>query len=190
MDKASLQDITDFKHKVIDAALDLAASKNWADVSMYAIAQKAEVELDGLTALFDDKDAILAAYAAMIDKRVAEAFTDISAEDNERDRLFDVLMERFDILNENRAAILSIINAMTLDPKQIVTSLPYLCKSMRAMADTANIKSCGIKGAIKIAAITGIYIKTLKHWIKDDSPDMAATMASLDKGLGYFEKIN
>lgn len=190
MSKASLQDITAFKNNVVEAALELAASKSWDDVSMYAIARQADVDNDDLTALFEDKEDILAAYAAQVDKRVDAAFQgEDTAQDSERDRLFDVLMERFDILNENREAVTSILNTITLDPKQGIDSLPHLCKSMRRMANTAGITLCGLRGAIKITALTILYLKLLRDWVKDDSPDMAATMAGLDKALSYYEKI-
>ena len=41
----------------------------------------------------------------------------------------------------------------------------------------------GVKGAIKVVGLSGLYLKTLKTWVDDDSPDMAATMAALDNSL-------
>jgi ubiquinone biosynthesis protein COQ9 len=190
MSKASMQDITTVKNKVIQAALDLAKVKSWADISFYKISEKAEIDESEMAVLFDDKDAVLAAYSHQVDLKVMETFSNAEqGQESERDNLFDVLMERFDILNENREAVVSIINSITFDPKQAVMSLPYLCKSMNCMADTAGINTDGFRGVFKISALTGIYLKALKVWIKDDSSDMAATMASLDKGLGYLEKI-
>ena len=179
-----MQDIMHVKNKVIQASLELASTKFWGDISLNQIIKKADVNEGDFHALFDDKDAILAAYDAQIDRQLADNLEgQFSDSETERDQLFDVLMERFDILNENRAAVISILNSVTLDPKQAVLSLPHLCKSMNRTLLVADIDLKGLKGALKVTALTGLYLKVLRDWVKDDSPDMAATMAALDKSL-------
>ena len=185
-----MQDIRDVKNKVIQASLSLAAVEAWGDITIYKIAQKADLDQADVHALFEDKNAILAAYGAQVDAQVSDNLEgQLSADDSDRDRLFDVLMERFDILNENRDAVMSILNTLTLDPKQAVLSLPYLCQSLNKMLVIANIDTGDFKGAVKVAALVALYLKVLKTWIKDESADLSATMASLDQALIYFEKI-
>ncbi len=66
--------------------------------------------------------------------------------------------------------------------------LPYLCRSMGWMLDAAGIETGGVKGTLKVAALTAIYLKTLYVWHRDDSADMAKTMATLDSALGHAEQ--
>ena len=185
-----MQDIEHLKNKVIQSALALAEMHNWADVTFHQIVRHCDCNEADIRAIFDDNDAIISAYGREVDLRVEEAFANLSQSgESEKDRLFDVLMERFDILNENREAVISIVNAVTLDPRQSILSPPSVFKSMTRMVGIANIKSEGVRETLKITALTALYIKILRDWVNDDSTDMAPTMASLDKALSYFDKL-
>lgn len=189
MAKAKTQEPTHAKDAIIQAALILAAEQGWSNLSMHTIAVHADVSMDMMIALFDDKADILNAIGKHVDRQVAESLgAGVSEEEPERDRLFDVLMERFDILNENRAAFISIVDGTTRDPKQAVTAMPWLCQSMGRMLELAKIESHGWQGAIRIMGLSGVYLKVMRDWIKDDSPDMAATMAALDKALAQVDR--
>lgn len=183
------QDIADIKSRCIDAMLELAANRPWDGVSLYDIATQADCDPEVVTSLFTDKDAVIIAYAARIDADTAEAMGGQSlADDTPRDRLFDILMERFDLLNDNKAAVVSIVAHMSLDPKQIFETLPGLARSMKKMLQLADIETDGWQGCLRIAGLTALYLKVMRVWIKDDSVDMAATMAVLDKALDKAEQ--
>jgi len=189
MAMASVQDILEMKQKLIQTSLDLAADSGWSNISMDDIIIAADVDMAAAKALFDDKDMLLAAYARDLDLRLEAAFSKAN-DDCTRDRLFDIVMERFDMLNDNRAGVISILNSLTLDPGYAAQSLPLLCRSTSAMLALAGYQVEGWKSYFKISAFTGLYFKILRDWIKDDSADMAPTMASLDRALGLFEKLD
>lgn len=67
--------------------------------------------------------------------------------------------------------------------------MPHLCRSMTWMMEAAGIETLGLRGALKVAGLTGVYLKVLKTWTEDDSPDLAKTMAALDKDLGRAESF-
>jgi hypothetical protein len=96
-------------------------------------------------------------------------------------------MERFDALNEQRAGIVAILDSFRHDPKQAVITLPHLGRSMSWMLDAAGIDTGGVKGLMKIAGLTAVYLDTLRAWKDDDSEDMAKTMAALDRNLARAE---
>jgi hypothetical protein len=98
-------------------------------------------------------------------------------------------MERFDLLNDDREALVSILSSFKLDPKQAVISLPHLCKSMNWVLESVGVDTNGLQGFVKIIGLTGVYIKVLNDWIKDDSEDMSKTMASLDKALDQGQAL-
>lgn len=180
---------SDIKTAVILSALKQAEQLGWAHVTLKDIAEGANLSLADLHDHFEDKFDILAGIERMIDKKVLAGLSAFSPEDSERDRLFDILMDRFEALNGHRAAMTSILRSMTFDPKQAVIALPHLCRSMCWMLESAGISTCGIKGAVKVAGLTALYAKTLRVWVKDESPDMAKVMAALDKDLGRVESL-
>lgn len=177
------------KDSAIDAALALASSQSWDNITFEDIIAKAELDINEVREYFDDKADIMAAYGRKIDRAMMESIPVSTADMSHREQIFDIVMERFDIINEERAAILSILNSFKGDPKQAVLSLPHLGRSMTRILECANIPTTGIAGCIRVTGLTGIYLYVLKTWVEDDSPDMAKTMAALDRALDKAEMI-
>ena len=178
------------KDKIIDTALSEASEMSWQYVSLKDIALKADMSLSEVQEYFDDKNDILSGYGKRLDHKMlknVEGNVDLNAPVKER--LFDVLMERFDLLNDDREAVVSILSSFKLDPKNAAIAFPHLCKSMNWVLESVGEDTNGFKGGIKILGLTGLYLKALKDWLEDDSQDMAKTMASLDKGLTHCERV-
>jgi len=178
------------KDKMVVSMLTLASERSWDFVDFEDIMEHAGVDLQDAREHFDDRTDILIAYGRMLDRRMIEQCEfgeddDISC----REKIFDLLMERFDIVNEDRDAILSILHGFKGDPKEAILSFPHLGKSMCKTLTTAGIETNGIFGAVKVTGLTGIYLYALKTWKEDESPDMAKTMSTLDKALDKAEMI-
>lgn len=178
------------KEDIVLQALKLAEELGWEHVTLPDIAEAAGVDMAALHADFADKTDILVVFGRMIDARVLEGMGgEASPEASTRDRLFDVMMERFDVLNEYRGGITAILQSFRYDPKQAVVSCPYLCRSMVWMLEVSGVNTNGIRGAIKVSGLTALYLNVLRVWAKDDAPDLGKTMAALDKDLGRVEKL-
>ena len=177
------------KEKVIKAAFDLAKTRGWEHVTLAEIAEAAGFERLEIHDDFADKTDILIAYGRLLDRKVLEAVGESASEESPRERLFDLLMERFDLLNEDRDAIVSILCSFKLAPKEAVISLPHLGRSMSWMLEAAGVSTDGISGAVKVAGLTGLYLNLLRCWREDKSPDMSKTMAALDRDLGRAERF-
>ena len=59
---------------------------------------------------------------------------------------------------------------------------------MAWMLEAAGMDTNGMRGAIKIAGLTGVYVYALKAWVGDESEGLAKTMAALDRGLNRAEQ--
>jgi len=158
---------------------------------MSAIAVRAGVDLDVLYDYFDDRDDVLRQYGRMIDSAVIGAFQGQEVEgESPRERLFDILMERFDVLNDHRDAVLEIMYFYRFDPKKGALALPHLARSMAWMMDLAGLQDNGWRGGVKVLGLTALYLDTaFRVWSKDDSPDLTKTMAALDRALNRAEQI-
>lgn len=184
----SNDNIKNQRETAIEAALQLAAEKGWPSVTMQAVARRAKIKLADLRELFADRYDILAAYGRMLDRRVLESMGEGRADEKPRDRLFEILMERFDALNDHRDGVCAILDTVLPDPKQTIVTLPHLCRSMGWMLDAAGIETSGLKGVAKVMGLMAIYADTLRTWHHDDSADLSKTMAALDKNLARAEK--
>lgn len=177
------------KDKVIDAALECAANRGWNECRIRDIVERAGVRLQDFYTRFDDKSGILCAYGRRLDLRVVANMGPVDADMPVRDQLFDLLMERFDVLQDDREAVTSILHAMRLDPKQALISLPHLGRSMSWMLESAGISTQGARGALRVLGLTGVYLSALRVWLEDDSQDMGKTMATLDKSLNRADSL-
>lgn len=177
------------KERAILAALDLAARMGWDMVTMADIAGKAKTSLAELSDIFEDKGDIVTAYGRMVDRQVLENVGEASLEESPRDRLFEIIMERFDVLGQHREGVVSILKSFCVDPKEGVIALPHLARSMTWMMEAAGLETSGVKGALRIMGLTLVYANVLRTWMKDDSADLAKTMAALDKNLERAEQV-
>lgn len=177
----------DIKESIVSAALALAAEKGWAKVSLRDIARRARLSLAELRMECEDKIDILTLLGRRIDRRVLE---NPPAEGAPRDRMFEILMTRFDVFQEDRAGIVAMLDGLLTEPKQALLSFPHLCRSMNWMLEAAGVETSGAKGAAKILALSALYIKVLKDWKEDESEDLSRTMASLDQALSRVEALS
>lgn len=185
----------DIPKHLIDTAFALAAERPWHEISLAAIAEAAKLPLSKVIPVYPSKPALLSAFSRSIDLEVLA--DDSMAEDwaaadesedgsSARDRLFDVLMRRFDALQPYKAGLGNIVYDQIKDPLAAGCSAFVLRRSMAAMLEAARIPADGLKGALKIKALMLIYLASLRVWLRDESVDMARTMAALD---GYLRRI-
>ncbi len=179
----------DIPQHLIETALGLAAERGWREVSLAEIAEAAKVPLAKAYQAFPSKQAIFEAFSRGID---AEVLADDSLADewdeqtSARDRLFDVMMRRFDALQPHRAGLGNLIYDQARDPLAALCSAQLLLRSMAAMLEAARVPSSGLAGTVRAKGLAGLYLVTLRVWLRDESADMAKTMAALD---GYLRRI-
>ena len=179
----------DARQAIIENALTLAASRGWARVGLGDIAEAAEVSLAELRAEFSSKSAIVAAYATAIDREVLAARDREMAGRPATERLFDVLMKRFDLLNAQKEGVGAIMRNCPSDPEAIVCGPVTLRRSMRWMLEAADLSSAGLQGQLRVKALSALYLSMLPVWLRDDSEDMARTMAVLDRRLRRLDAL-
>jgi len=175
--------------RVIDAALALAAERGWRDLALADIAEAADVSLADLYAHFRSKEAILVAFSRRIDAQVLAGDDPELAAQPARDRLFDVLMRRFDALAPHRDALRAILRASCADPLAAVCGALALRRSMACMLEAARLDSSGLRGLARVKGLAAIYLATMRVWLDDDSTDQARTMAALDRRLAQAERL-
>ncbi len=172
----------------VEAMLTLAAERGWYSVSLADIAQRAKIGLADLHEQFDSKEGLLREYVDSLDLAVLKGDLP-EAEASVRDRLFDVMMRRFDAMQPHREGIRAILRDVRGDPWVLLCSLPRLLSSARLMLEAAGVSSSGTRGRIKAKGLAGVYLSVLRTWLYDDSPDMAKTMSALDRSLRRVEGV-
>lgn len=175
--------------KIIAAALKLAAKEGWHGLSLADIAAAAKVSLPELAAEFPTKASILAAWSREIDAQVlAEASAEDLSGESARDRLFDVLMMRFDAFAPQKPALKRIAEDMSRDPVAALAMLRPALQSLGWMLEAAGLDSSGFRGALRVRGLALVWAAAFRVWL-DDGEDQAKTMAELDRRLRQAEDL-
>lgn len=185
----STENSTKIRNRVLSAALDVAASYPWEFVAMSQIADSAGVTVGDVTSHFPSKTDIVAAIINELDVEVEEAFSVIDEDAPMRDRLFDVLMERIELANQNRAAHISFFKSFGWTKDATCADITLLKSSMTRMAKCAGMETEGLFAGIHLTGLSLAYLWVLLTWVNDASPDLGKTMAELDKTLGRAEGL-
>ncbi len=174
--------------RIIDAALARVASEGWRDLSLAAIAEAAELPILRVYRTFGSKRAILRGILRRIDEAALAEPPAAEPAERPRDRLFDLLMRRFDTLQPYKPALEVLRRELPGDPVTVFCAGASLVRSMRWMLEAADISTAGFRGALAVKLTAAAYLSTLRVWQRDDLPDLARTMAALDARLRRIER--
>lgn len=174
---------------VLDAFIGLISERDFTEVTLRDVASAADLGLAELYRLYPDKISLAAAFMARIDSAVlAGTPRQGDPEETARDRLFDVMMRRYDALKPYRAAVASIHRASTRDPLLALALGPPLRRSMAAMLEAAALPSDGLRGAVRQNGLLAIHYAVARVFDRDDTTDLSKTMAALDGRLKMAER--
>lgn len=170
--------------KILDAALDVAASSPWEFASLLEVSGRSGVELEEIKRLFPEKRDIMETLVRRMDAEVLEA-APIDAALPVRERLFDLLMDRFDAMNAHRRAHISFIRAFGWNQCEKIADIRLYAGSLGLY-----VRAAGLGRAIAARIVlSALYAPVLWVWMHDESADLGKTMAALDRCLGRFEAV-
>src|ERR1700754_3698340 len=93
---------------IVGAFMALLAEHRIEDIGFAEIARRAGVSLSELRTKHSSKIEMLAAYMREVDRAVLDGIDPGMADEPPRERLFDVLMRRLDLLATDKAAVQSL----------------------------------------------------------------------------------
>lgn len=171
--------------RIVDAALAIITEQGWRALTLDAVAARCGLERDEVYRLAPSPVAMLDLFARRIDLAVVAAAAPPPGDlvETPRDRLFDVLMRRFEALAPHRQALTVLARDLPRDPGAVAASLPQAHRSFALMLREADIDASGLPGALRVAKLLGLWLIVQRVWLDDESDDLAATMAALDRHL-------
>ena len=169
-----------------EAALALCAEKSWVDVGLLSLCQEAGQSLSACAEAGITRLSVAEYLDQKLDRAMLEAVADIEAEAPSRDRLFDVVMARFDAMQDQRAAWVSILEA---DAQEPAASFARAARRLRTAAwalEAIGISTDSLKATARVIGLARRLRKIEALWLKDDA-DLSKTMAGLDQTLRESE---
>lgn len=186
-EKAGRKSLPLMTDRIIDASVEIAAEKGWQGVSLAGIADAIGEPLGSIIAVYPTTDRIASALFHRVDQSVLSQVQSVDESETPRDRLFEILMMRFDALQEQRALYVSIIHHMRRRPMTLIRRGPAVVHSMALMLIASGVEASSLLGMARAHILAAAYGALLRTWLKDDSPDMAQTMSAVDKVLNRLE---
>ena len=157
----------DIPKHIIDTALTLAAERGWTEISLNHIALAAKLPLSEVYGVYASKTAILAAFSRQIDADMFAALYADATEASVRERLFDLLLKRFDALNPHHGALANLLRALCPHPPPSISRLPPPGPSLPGLPAAASSHQNGLVGPPELA---NLLSKRPPVWAKCSPP--------------------
>jgi len=179
----------DPRGKIVEALMKLAGERRFEDIAIRDICNEAGVSLADFRDSFPSKGAVLAGFSRRIDRAVLSQESADLADENERERLFDILMRRLDAMAPYREGLRETRAWLMREPSAALAMNQVVRGSMRFMLEAAGVDlDDRAAGAVKIQGLALAWARIVGVWLDDDDPGLSKTMAELDRALTRGER--
>ena len=174
----------DLEKEIARRTLKILITKSWNKISIEEVLTKNRKKKNNIRTKID----LLKNINRYVDSLLIKNMKSID-QSSTKDMLFEVLMARFDILQENRISIIKIYESFKKSPHQIFNLLPSFLESMIVTAELAKFNVNGLKGSIRLKGLIVVYFSTFLFWLDDKTASLEKTMTGLDKNLDHAERL-
>jgi ubiquinone biosynthesis protein COQ9 len=177
---------SEFDTALVTAAFRMAGEQGWRQVNVVAAAREGGLSLVEARERFPSRAAIILRFGRLADQA---ALLDAATEGSVRDRLFDLLMRRFDVMQTHRAGVKALLRFLPTHPPVAMLLACATKRSMRWMLQTAGVSTTGLRGEVRLRGLLAVWLWGVRAWERDDSEDLSGTMAAVDAALQRAEQI-
>jgi hypothetical protein len=175
------------RRELARAALSVAAAGAWRDVTLMRLADAAGRPISEFygASLGEAADCVEEAF----DRAIADATQQLDPGQSVRDRLFELIMRRFEAMEPHRAAVLSMEQGADRDPTLMAAAHQRHVRCARWVLALAGLEADGMTGQARAQGLGVIIGQARAAWRSDDAGDFTKTMASLDRNLRRAEEM-
>lgn len=175
-------------------AFEIVAETGWRGFAFTDLAERAGLSMIEVRAAFSGREGLLDA----LNQRLDQAMLAFEPDDMEglppKDRVFELMMSRIEAMAPFRAGLRRLMHDARVDPKLAIMSACRLDRSLAWLQDAGGLDAGKhlspvgqLRRRLQRRILGVVYLQALNVWSSDDSPDLARTMASLDKQLRRVE---
>jgi len=169
------------------AALSLAASGSWREVTLTKLADAANRPVSDYygASIGEAVDCVEEAF----DRAIGDNLDKLDDSQSVRDRLFELIMRRFEAMEPHRAAVLAMEQGQDRDPTLMAAAHQRHVRCARWVLAIAGLEADGMTGQARAQGLGVIIGQARAAWRGDSAGDFAKTMASLDRNLRRAEEM-
>src|SRR3954452_1293514 len=176
------------RDKIVAAFMALLAEKRFEEIGFGEIASRSGLTLANCRAEFGSTLAIYAAHVKDLDRKVLAGASGDMAEEPPRERLFDVLMRRIEVMAPYREATRSLLKSVSRNPPLALALNGFAARSQAWMLTAADIDAAGPRGMIRAQGLAMLFASVLRTWVDDEDEGLARTLAALDRALARGQR--
>ena len=177
------------RSKAVRAAFELAKERGWGEITLADIAQASNLDLADLRREFSCKSDIIRAFQKEVDAEVLARARTPRETQTPRDRLFDVVMTRFELMQPYKPALKRISDYLCCRPGEAAAVLCSSLASQYWMLAGAGTKLDGPGGALRVTGLASVYAKVFQIWLDDASPSLDKTMGAHKNRVARGERM-
>jgi ubiquinone biosynthesis protein COQ9 len=181
----------EFDAALVCAAFALAGEQGWRKLSVAAAARHAGLDLAQARIRFPRREAILKHFGAMADNYALTGAAPVveGSDSSVKDRLFDLLLRRFDFLQTHRAGVVALLRYAPMDPALSAWLAVETTRSMGWLLEGAGVSEKGVLGELRKRGLAAVWAWGLRAWWRDETEDLSATMVAVDVALSRADQI-
>ena len=182
---------TEFKRRIVDEALELAAVKGWNHYALGPLAEHMGLPTNAIRRHFPDANAIADAwFDRALEAMLApppEGFADLPVDE----RLNLLMLRWFDTLAPYRTVTAQMIGAKFHPPHvhHWVPAIFHLSRLIQWVRDAACLDSPGRRRQVEEVGLTLLFLATLRVWLRDETDDLAITRRFLHRRLKEADRL-
>lgn len=171
----------------LESWMAVIAEDGWAGATLARVARHAGLPLAAVAEAAPDAWTAIDRAAARADM-AALAATPPESDGPMRDRLFDLVMARFDALADSREAHRRLLREARTRPALALALAALTGRAAARLVGAAGLPTTGPGGILRINALAAILADTGRVWLDDPDADLSTTMRRLDQRLGLAER--
>ncbi len=174
---------------IIKKSFKLIEKIGWERFSFQKLSEKEKIPLNFLKSNYKCKYTVIEKFSQMIDRQVESNISANDLEDSSvKDKLFELIMLRFDELESFKKALKNIFLSAKKNPLLISIISKNLLSSLDFYLEVSNSYQNSPTDIFKKNFLLLIYSLVFETWINDKTEDLSKTMSQLDKYLSVAEQ--
>lgn len=174
--------------RVIDETLRLITEKGWRQTRIEDVTAAADVSEIAFAREFGGLASVVVAASRRLNAIMLEEKADFAPDDPVRDRLFALLMARFEAARPWTSAIKELTRSAPYDPILAATGMKAMMMASVQALSGAGIRTSGPLGFARVNAfMAGVMLPVSRVWLTDESAELDKTMVALDRSLDRAE---
>ena len=174
------------------AGLVLLNTHPFETLNLDLVAAETGIDAAFLRRLFADTSTLVDQGLRDKDDEILFGLAEDFAEDPDagiREKILEGLIARYETYAPYKAAISHLNKASCRNPVLGGLLIMRLNTAMHSLLDLAGGAGEGLIGMLRIKGLSAVALSCQREWMKDDTPDLAATSRALDKRLKQAESL-